>query len=105
MLRGISRFSLLAQFSQNFAMYRARAHRSQKVSIDCTRGGPAIFDTFAIFERDQRVIARSSIPQIHRPHAPKRSLVATALIRHQASVIWFLEKPAMLPTLKAPFVA
>ena len=86
-------------------MYRARAHRSRKVSKDCTRSGPAIFDTFGIFERDQRVIARTPSRQFHCPNAPKPSLVATALIRHQARVIWFLEKPAVLPALNTPFVA
>ncbi len=54
MLRGISQFSLLARFYRIFAMYRARAHRSRKVSKDCTRSGHAIFDTFGIFERDQK---------------------------------------------------
>jgi hypothetical protein len=56
--KGRSRFSLLARFSRIFAMYQARAHRSRKVSKDCTRGGAAIYDTFGIFERDQCVIAQ-----------------------------------------------
>ena len=80
--------SLLARFLRLFAMYCAHAHRSRKVSKDCRRRGPAIFDTFGIFERDQRAIARTPIPQFHRPLAPKPSLIATAFIRHEASVIW-----------------
>jgi hypothetical protein len=105
MLRGISQFSLLARFSLIFAMERSRAHRSRKVGKDCTRGAPAIFDTFATFDRDQRVIARTPSLQFHCPHAPKPSLVATALIGHQARVIWFLGPPAVSPALKTPFVA
>ena len=105
MLRGISQSSLLARFSRIFAMYRARAHRSQKVTKDCTRSGSAIFDTFGIFGRDQRAIARTPNRQFHCPRAPKPSLVAPALIGHQARVICFLEKPAVLPALNAPFVA
>jgi hypothetical protein len=42
-----------------FAMYRSRAHRSHNVSKDGTLSGAAIFDTFGIFERDQRLIART----------------------------------------------
>ena len=71
MLRGISQFSLLARFYRIFAKHRARAHRSREVSKDCTRSGPAIFATFAIFERDQRVIARTPSRQFHFPNGAK----------------------------------
>jgi hypothetical protein len=97
--------SLLARFSRIFATERARAHRSRKVSKDCTRSGAAIFDTFDIFERVERVNARTPSRQFHRPNAPKACLIATAVIRHQARVIWFLEEPALLPALKTPLAA
>jgi hypothetical protein len=54
--------SLLARFSRIFAMYRSRLLRSQKATKDRTRSGPAIFDTFAIFECDRRVTARTPSP-------------------------------------------
>jgi hypothetical protein len=97
MLRGISRFSLLARFFRIFAMHRASAHRSRKVSKDCTRTGSAIFDTFGIFERDQRVIARTANRQFHYLNATAPSLVATAFFRNQTRVILFQKKPAVLP--------
>ena len=87
-------------------MYRARAHRSRKVSKDCTRSDTAIFDTFGIFECDQRVIAREPGCQFQCRNAPKPPLVvATAATRHQARVIWFLEEPAVSPALKTPLAA
>ena len=85
-------------------MDRARAHRSQKTSIDCTRSGPAIFDTYGIFERDQRMIARTPRRQFKYPNATKPALVATAAKRHPARVSWLLEEPAVLPPSETPFV-
>ena len=50
-------------------VYRARAHRSRNLTKGGTRSAPAIYDTFDIFERDQRVIARTPGRQFCCPNA------------------------------------
>jgi hypothetical protein len=60
----ILQFSRLARFSRAFAMHRPLAHRSHNFSKDRTRSSPETFDTFAIFECDQRVIVCSPCPAL-----------------------------------------
>ena len=69
-------------------MYRVRSHRSWKMTKDGTRGGPAIYDTYGIFEHDQCVIAGTPGRHFPCPNAPIAPQVAPALIMFRARAIW-----------------